>query len=183
MIGANQLTSQVLVGWGYGNKLNRSSKDSRSVVWVTPVADATISIDFDGDGTADDTVSATALSSTKIIDDTGVYTGTENDQDMSGAVIWATDASDAPVDIAVAWGQYPERSKPNDTDALDLGTVVPPLPILEAGKSASLVDDIDGDGQVDPGDTIEYTIRVVNFGRIDLPTGAYNYFGQSGSGV
>jgi hypothetical protein len=34
------------------------------------------------------------------------------------------------------------------------------LTILEAGKSASLLNDVDGDGRFDPGDTIKYTIPV-----------------------
>jgi len=174
LLSADQLTSQALIGWGYGNTSNDPTVASRSVVWVTPVADATINIDFNGDGSVDNTVSATALSSTKILDDSSVYSGAENDQDMSGAIIFATDSNGDPVDIAVAWGQDPELSGSGDGNALDLGTVVPPLPILEAGKSASLADDKDGDGEFDPGDTIEWTITVQNIGRITLPAGGYN---------
>ena len=174
LIPANQLTSQALISWGWGNTTNNPNIASRSVVWVTPVADATINIDFNGDGTVDNTVIASALSSTKILDDSSVYSGAENDQDMSGAVIFATDSNGDPVDIAVAWGQDPELSGSGDVNALDLGTTVPPLPELTAGKSASLFNDVDNDGQFDPGDTIEYTITVLNFGRVDVPAGGYS---------
>jgi hypothetical protein len=190
LIPASELTSQVVVGLGFGNTTNDSDIASRSVVWVTPVKDATIHIDFDGDGMVDATVSATALQSIKIIDNTTtgndgtnppgqvafppVFTGAEDDQDMSGAIIFATDSNGDPVDIAVAWGQDPARSFSGDGDALDLGTVVIPLPVVEAGKSASLFTDLNSNGKFDPGDTIQYTITVLNFSRVDLPAGGYN---------
>ena len=149
------------------------STTSRSVVWVTPVADATIYIDFDGDGNVDNTVSMTALQSIKIVDETMFYSGAENDEDMSGALIYAKDSSGNPVDIAVAWGQDPERSGSGDSGALDLGTTVPPLPVLTADKTSSLFDDNDGDGEISPGDVLEYTITILNSGRVNLPVSTY----------
>jgi hypothetical protein len=136
LIPASELTSQALIGWGYGCTGNNcGGGSSRSVVWVTPVSAATINIDFDGDGTVDNTVSARALEQVVIVDDTSVYSGAENDDDMSGALIFATDGGGNPVDIAVAWGQDPDRSGSGDALALDLGTVVPPLPVIDADKS------------------------------------------------
>ena len=54
LLPTNQLTSQVLVGLGRG--ATTLGERSRSVVWVTPIADATIYIDFDGDGSFDNFV-------------------------------------------------------------------------------------------------------------------------------
>ena len=172
MIPADKLSSQALVGWGYGNTTNNPSVASRSVVWVTPVSDATIHIDFDGDGTVDDTRSVSALASLKILDDSSVFSGAQDDQDMTGAIIYATDSTGAPVDIAVAWGQDPARSFSGDNEALDLGTVVPPLPLVSAGKSAVRFVDADGNGKFSPSDTIKYVIRVVNIGRVGVPAGS-----------
>lgn len=166
LIPSNQLTSQALVGLGYGNTDNDPSKGSYSIVWVTPVADATISVDYDGDGIVDDTFSAEALESIQITD--------PNDNDMSGALITSLDSDGEPVNIAVAWGQDPSRGTDVQEDELDLGTVVVPLPDITAQKNASLYIDNDQDGQFDPGDTIEYTITVLNISPVDVAAGGYN---------
>ena len=174
LIPAEQLTSQALIGWGYGctdNNCNQStsiSTTSRSVVWVAPVAAADINVDFDGDGLFDSTFGARALELIRIRD-----TG---DEDMTGATIFATTSgtTGTEVKIAVAWGQDPARSASGDNGALDLGTTVPPLPTIEAGKSAALLVDANGDGLVSPGDTLRYTIRIVNVGQVDLPAGSWN---------
>ena len=50
---------------------------------------------------------------------------------------------------------------------------MPPLPGLTAAKTATLAVDVDGDGKFDPGDTIEYTITVLNFTRVDIPADGY----------
>jgi uncharacterized repeat protein (TIGR01451 family) len=172
----NELSPQVLVGLGYGNSANDPQVSSRSVVWVMPVAAAYIHIDFDGDGTADySTPSAlAALETIRIIDDSTQFPGAEDDQDMSGATIWATQGEEPdsdPVDIAAAWGQDPSLSGDGDTYALDLGTLIPPLPGLTAAKS---VVDVDGDGKFDPGDILEYTITVLNFTRVVVNAGGYS---------
>ena len=52
LVPADQLTSQALVGLGYGNTSNSSTVANRSVVWVTPVENATITVDYDGDGSS-----------------------------------------------------------------------------------------------------------------------------------
>ncbi|HBG96328.1 MAG TPA: hypothetical protein DDY14_13670, partial [Chromatiaceae bacterium] len=52
---SNTLSNQVLVGQGRGNTSNDSSIASRSVVWVVPIAPAVIYVDYDSDGTVDNT--------------------------------------------------------------------------------------------------------------------------------
>ncbi len=173
LIPADRLTSQALIGWGYGctdNNCNQSttiSTKSRSIVWVTPVSAADIYTDFNGDGTVDSTIPARALQLVSL---------TDSDEDMTGARIFATASGSGltgtPVDIAVAWGQDPVRSGSGDSGALDLGTVVPPLPLVDAAKSVELLTDRDGDGLPSPGDRLRYTIRVVNIGRVNVPSKA-----------
>ena len=169
---ADRLTTQALIGWGYGNTGNSPNVASRSVVWVTPLTSTTINVDFDGDGSVDNSINASALQSIKILDDNNVYSGAENDQDMTGALIFTENGAK----IAVAWGQDPARSYSGDGQALDLGTTVPPLPILKVSKTATLHNDADGDGLFSPGDTILYSIRVVNPGIVDLPAGSFTVF-------
>ncbi|WP_421722951.1 DUF7507 domain-containing protein [Bauldia sp.] len=169
LIPSNQLTSQALIGLGYGTTDNDGTA-ARSVVWVTPVAAATITVDYNGDGSFVQTFDLNALESLQLID--------PNDQDMSGALITAVsnepDTLGEPVNIAVAWGQNPALSFSGDDDALDLGTVVPALPDITAQKNASLFIDNDQDGKFDPGDTIEYTITVLNISPVDIGAGGYN---------
>lgn len=120
-----QLTSIAFIGWGYGCTDNQCDHDgvthARSVVWVAPTEDATVYVDYDNDGTADDNWNVDYLDSKKISNPNG-------NKDMSGAVIWATErnapANGAQVAMAAAWGQDGSKSFSNDYDALDLGTVV-----------------------------------------------------------
>jgi hypothetical protein len=99
---------------------------------------------------ADSGIAADALSVTKIDQDSSL-----EDWDMSGAYISAIDADGNPVDISVAWGLDPTRSGFGDTPALDQGTLVPPYPaFLDVQATSSLLDDINGDGELGLGDTL-----------------------------
>lgn len=66
------------------------------VVWVMPLEDATIFVDYDGDGVPDnnngDGDDAQALQSLRLFD--------EIDYDLSGALVWALDTSGQPVKMA-----------------------------------------------------------------------------------
>ncbi|ELS00185.1 hypothetical protein, partial [Gloeocapsa sp. PCC 73106] len=172
LLSSEQVTSQVIVGLGYGNATNDAMIPTRSPVWITPVADADIFVDFDGNGIVDQTFdNVPALSSIIISDPT--------DNDMTGAFIFATDTTgniNSPVNIAAAWGQNPltYSGQANEAQALDLGTQVPPLPTIEAGKSSRLIDDADGDGEISPGDTLRYSITIVNTSLVNIPAGFFN---------
>lgn len=66
------------------------------VVWVTPVEDATIFVDYDGDGIADNGngngQAVSALESLRLTD--------EDDTNLSGALVWALDVDNKPVKMA-----------------------------------------------------------------------------------
>jgi hypothetical protein len=149
----NMLTPQVLVGWGYGCKNNNcpDGADVRSVVWVTPVEDADVYIDYKNIGKDFEIVSVKKLESIKIRD------STDPNEDMSGAYIFATvpgsGFNGTSVDIAAAWGQDPSVSKPDQPISLDLGTVVLPFSGVRVSKIADKK-------EVVPGEKLRYTIRV-----------------------
>ena len=83
------LTPQVLIGLGYGCTGNVCDDAGvRSVVWVTSVADADLYIDFDNDGTVDETRSIKALEAVLVFD--------ANDTDMSGAYLFASEPGSGP---------------------------------------------------------------------------------------
>jgi hypothetical protein len=169
LVPASKLTYQAIVSWGYGTT-NPNGDAARSVVFVTPTAQTDIWVDYDGAGVRDPVKvvdNAAALSSTKLVDPV--------DQDMTGAIVYTlNEAGNGPgANIVVAWGQDPARSGSGDSQALDLGTLVAPLPIVDAGTTARLFNDADGNGYFSPGDTIEYTINIVNSGRVALPAGSF----------
>jgi hypothetical protein len=95
----------------------------------SPVADADVYIDYYNTGNNQKMISVDALQSVKITDD---------DQDMSGAVIFAVKRGGPkygdPVDIAVAYGQDPLVSGPLQPISMDLGTTVLPLPLIKVKK-------------------------------------------------
>ncbi len=62
-----------------------------------------------------------------------------------------------------------EPTDDTDTPTDDDETVTPLVdaPLIEADKVDALVDDVDGDGAADPGDTLEYTVTLTNVGSVD----------------
>lgn len=78
------------------------------------------------------------------------------------------------VNIAAAWGQDPEASGEYDAFALDLGTIVAPLPTLSVSASIWLES---GSGRLARiGDTVECTIRIMNSGAAGIPVGSLSVF-------
>lgn len=87
-------------------------------MWLTPTEDASICIDYNGDGNVDNIINVTELASVDLTD--------PSDDDMTGAVIWAVQegescTSENIVRIVVAWGQDPFRSNAAGNFGLDSG--------------------------------------------------------------
>jgi uncharacterized repeat protein (TIGR01451 family) len=84
---------------------------------------------------------------------------------QSGAAIFATEKGSGPdgppVDIAAAWGQDPSISEAYQSISLDLGTVVVPFLLVRVTKK------VDKE-IVKPGETLTYTIRIINVGNKKL---------------
>ena len=165
LIPEDVLTQQVLIGWGPGHDPLFASSENSSPVWVTPVlADGgngpiNVCVDFNGDGGPetdpggggyDKLLTLNKLVSQRIYDPDG---------DQTGMLLYVCDDSRAK--IAAAWGQDPNEASPGNP-AIDVGTTIPPLPALVAGKDVEVANDADGDGQPSPGDTFLYTIVVQN---------------------
>jgi SdrD B-like domain len=183
LIPVSQLTSQALIGRGSGctsPQCNKSTATTstlpRSVVWVTPVNNTNVFVDFNGDGIFDSYKYVPALKSYRI---------TDTDKDMTGAIIFSSTGvgnplantnfipTGLPVSIAVAWGQDPRLSVGGDQDGLDYGTAVLPLGNPSCTKKVTKI--VNPDGTEDPdqivdqvGDIIHYEIIVANTGFSDL---------------
>jgi uncharacterized repeat protein (TIGR01451 family) len=174
LVPVNKLSPQVLIGNGIGctapgltiggdSCVLGNVNNARSFVWVMPVTGTNVPIyvSYSGNrpqcpapaGSFDQTLTLNALQIARLQQ--------AADLDMTGARIWTC----APgVNLAVAWGQDPERSYSGDDQALDLGTLVEPLASIQLEKLSAFANDTDGDGAISPGDTITYTIAVVNNG-------------------
>lgn len=174
VIPTKYLTSQVIVGWGYGCTENDcEGKTERSAVWVSPTADATIYIDYDNSGNPNDyeVQDVDHLQSFMIRDTT--------DHDMSGALIFATKKGsgvDGPaVSFASAWGQDPAVSRYDQHLSLDLGTTVIPFDKIAGTKT--------GPAKASPGETLEFVISIENFGQTEYEAGDFTVFDDLPEGM
>jgi len=172
------LTPQIVVGLGFGCTDNECDRrGERSIVWVMPVNDAEIWIDYENDGTPDKHITSDGLQSHMLTDD--------NDEDMSGAVIWATtlgsESTGSGVKLSGAWGQKAALSRSGDSRALDLGTVVVPFAPTYTSCSIDILEDNDEDGLISTGDLVEETIEVLNVGNFAVDTNSFAV--STGGGV
>ena len=151
------LSIDLKVGWAPGS----DGAENSSPVWVTSDSATTVCADFDDNGVPDQTFAITAYQSLKIFDPDGDQTGLR--------VFSTTDATctaSSPKDgelLAGAWGEDPTTASTGNP-ALDLGTVVLQVPPIILAKEGSLAVDINGNGLIDPGDALRYTIGVLNSG-------------------
>ena len=144
----SSLTPAVKAGWAPGS--NNPAVENSSPIWVTAEADTTLNVDWNDDGIVDLVVPILALQSIQLRDPDGDQTGTR---------IRTQDGTF----ISAAWGQDPNGASPA-SPALDLGTTVLPIPDIYILKNTTLSNDVDGNGLVDPGDTLTYTLFVLNTG-------------------
>ena len=169
MIPGTSLTEQALVGWGPGKDPTQSGSENAGPVWVIPVSTTAstgpfdICVDYNGDGAGsltdpfgnnyDELLQLDELEQAKVLD---------SDGDQTGMILYVCDSSEAI--IAVAWGQDPDTAS-GGVPAIDVGTSIPPLPALAPIKSVTIANDLDNDGRIDQGDTLEYSILVQNVSR------------------
>ncbi|MCG8456192.1 MAG: carboxypeptidase regulatory-like domain-containing protein, partial [Holophagales bacterium] len=158
----DSLSTVLVTGWAPGRDPTSGTNptENGSPIWLTATGPTTVYIDFDGDPTTgalvdpegnryDQDRTLGELESIQIFD-----TG---DGDQSGTRIYTLDGTL----LTAAWGQDPDTAS-GGAPGLDLGTVVLPLEILRASKESLLFNDVDGDGGIDPGDQLLYSIRIEN---------------------
>ena len=157
------LTTVAAVGWGPGSS---NLSENGSPVWVTPTANTRIYVDYDGDQTSgslqdpndlwyDVHYDLTTLQSQRVFDNT--------DNNQTGMRLYTVDGTL----ITAAWGQDPDNAGAA-SPYLDLGTTILPVASVIVQKDGTLANDINANGLLDPGDTIEYTIIINNTGTQTL---------------
>jgi uncharacterized repeat protein (TIGR01451 family) len=151
LLPASTLAPAVKVGWAPGSS---DGTADYSPIWVTAASPTTLNVDWNDDGVVDQTVVITqAFQSVRLRDP---------DRDQTGARIFTTDGTL----IAAAWGQDPNGST-TALPALDVGTAVLPAPDVSILKNSTLSLDLNGNGLLDPGDTLRYTLFVLNTGVVN----------------
>ena len=182
------MTDKLVAGWapGNGNTPNSSgviSGNNGSPIWVTATADTTLYIDYAGNGWSaaqgDTTVSLKALQSYRIYDST--------DNNQSGLTVYTTDGTL----LAGAWGEDPLAAGAG-APFLDMGTVLSPYPdyvLKKQSAEAATTFGTNGDGKIQLGEQVLYTITVTNRSVVDLfgfnlkdslsPTAAASYVASS----
>lgn len=195
LVPESYLTDKFIVAWGPGNNSSPTSAATNgSPVWVTATADTLLYIDSNSVTVKD--------SSGKLVGGTQVDANTykyaikalesyrlfdTSDNDQSGLTVYTVDGTL----ITGAWGEDPSIAGAGNP-YLDMGTTVLPYPDYVFTKdSAEATVNSDGDGEVELGEDIEYTLSIVNRSVIDMfnpvitdswtPASAINYVVNSAS--
>ena len=164
LVPETKLTTAAVVGWGPGS--NDLSAENSSPVWVTTDGATTVYVDYDGDpstGVSQDAngdwydvaLPMVAYQMERIYD--------SSDNDQTGLKVYTLDGAR----VAVAYGQDPSTAS-GGVPALDLGTAVVPLVLVAMGKIGSLTGDSNGNGVLDAGEYITYTVTIRNDGTAEI---------------
>ncbi|MCP4305877.1 MAG: DUF11 domain-containing protein [bacterium] len=164
LVPETRLSTAAVVGWGPGS--NDPATENSSPVWVTAEGATDLYVDYDGDPTTGaltdgngahyDVLIPVVAYQMELLYDT-------NDSDQTGLKVYTLDGTR----IAVAYGQDPDTAS-GGSPAIDLGTAVVPLLLVALGKIGSLSGDTNGNGVLDAGEFITYTVTIRNDGTASI---------------
>ena len=170
-----QLLQQLAVGWGAPQDPTQPFSENSAPVWITasfPQGSSStgtidLCVDYDGDRVGpltdanglnyDERITINPLEQEIIYDP---------DNDQTGMVIYVCDGSDAI--LSGAWGQDPNTASPG-APAIDTGTSIIPIQRYFSTKDFSFSNDVNGNGAVNPGDTITFEIDIQALGVLPVP--------------
>ncbi|HPO57015.1 MAG TPA: SdrD B-like domain-containing protein [Ignavibacteriaceae bacterium] len=173
LVPERSLTSQTLTGLGLGRDPTSGTNpnENGNPVWVTPVGNGdnavSVYVDYDANPTTGPLTDPfgskyNVALSLRELERARIYNPSGN---QTGLLVYTLTSG---VKLAAAWGQDPTTAT-QGAPGLDMGTGVPPLPVFDAGKNGTLLNDNDGDGFISPGDDILYTIPIYNVSRAPVP--------------
>jgi uncharacterized repeat protein (TIGR01451 family) len=196
LVPVSSMSQYLIVGWAPGADPNIPNSDEDSApIWLTgghttnPASTTafTVCIDEGGNGgantdpitgrTYDRTITVTPFQQ-QIVYDTrvGVYGET-------GMQLWACDATNGTdAVITAAWGEDPDTINSFGKPTMDMGCTVRNLAAWNMTKGVSLLNDLNGNGLYDEGDTVRFTVTVNNAGA-GIPAGTLKVTDQLPTGV
>ncbi len=141
------LTTQTFIGWGVGND-NDPPDGDESHVFVTAVETTTLFVDFDNDGSADESIPIFPLQEVSVIDP---------DHDLTSAFLYTEDGTP----FVAIWGQ--DQNAAAAEPSIDVGTGLAPVPSLLLQKTVDpLTKDTDCTGSITLNDIVTYKINYLN---------------------
>ena len=152
------LTTQKIIGWAPGNSNppplpGPGGTGIESQIYLTAGQPTTVTVEFNNTPPAPPLiVNVTPYTQAAIVD--------ANDFDLSGALLYTVDGTP----FGIVWGQDPSATP--GSPSLDLGTAIVPLPSISLQKALELIVDADNTGTPTWGDTVRFTIVVVNNSRL-----------------
>ncbi len=175
LVPENSMSQNILVGLGLGQDPTQAITENSAPVWVTaamadgssPTGTIEVCVDANADGFGpfvyngqryDQHLSLNLLEAAKVYD--------QSDGDQTAMVLFVCDPDANDSDNAVitaTWGQDPTTASVGQP-AIDVGTTIPNMQGIILSKSADLLTDHNGDGQINAGDVLRYGINVCNAG-------------------
>jgi LPXTG-site transpeptidase (sortase) family protein len=157
------LTTSFIAGWAPGTELLTGNG---SPVWVTATKATTVYVDY---GAPSPVVVSPTDPNGKPYNVSYALGAFESKQiygignTQTGMKVWTADGTS----ITGAWGEDPKTAAAG-TPYLDAGYTIPPLPEVLLTKAAAEIAGglLPVNGTIDPGDTIEYTLTVINYGAV-----------------
>lgn len=165
LVPLQSLTTASIVPWAPGAGGNPLSSYNGNPIWVTAQSNTTLYVDLDGNSTTGPLIDPYGRRynySTNLSRLQSVRISDNNDHDQTGMRIYTLNE----IKFATVWGQDPSVAQPGNP-YLDMGAAVFPFPTVPAVKDWEMVEDMNTNGLVNPGDIIKFTIQVVNVGYSD----------------
>ncbi len=159
---ADALTTMGIVSWGPGYGVTGSGTTNGNPAWVIAVSNTTLYVDYDGDpatGPLVDSLGNHYNFSTNMQPYQAVYLYDNTDTNQTGMRFYTLDGTK----ISSAWGEDPRQAAAG-LPYLDAGMEIMPFPTILAKKYSMLLIDVNTNGVPDPGDSLQFTIDVINVG-------------------
>ena len=161
LVPEKMMSTAGLVGWGPGYGTTGTGANGNPV-WVSALSNTTLYVDYDADPTTgsvtdpqgnlcDLATNLSALQVVRLLD--------ASDDDQSGMRYYTVDGTV----LLGAWGEDSGLAGTGNP-YLDMGYAIPAFPTILSKKYATLLNDYNGNGFPDAGDTLEYLVDVVNVG-------------------
>lgn|GEM_PF-2765195 len=202
LLGTDQLSPALQAGLAIG--VDPTSGDTTTIaspIWISPFWGGTgpapgpvqLCIDWNGDGgplqlggdpnnTYDTVITAVELEGIRLDE-----ANNPGSNDLTGTKVFAcnpanpTDPNVAEWLLTGAWGQ--DTTGPGGSPSIDVGTGILNLPAFSMRKDITNIEDDNGNGITDVGDTVQYTLTVTNDSGVAIRRNSLKIFDNLPTGL